>query len=765
MNYNFENKKIISFDIFDTLIYRLVSKPEDIFSIVKEKYKDTYGALDEDYKYLRQFAESKARSRTQSNEISFVNIFDELPYDLTVRKRLKELEFEVEKEHLVLNHKIYQFIKEQKKLGLNIVLISDMYYSKEEIIELLHTVGCDINLFQAIIVSSDYNASKAKGDLYLVYKEMFVEYSTDDMVHIGDNYHSDVVSAQNAGIEAVYYEDIIEDILSIYALEESWFGESIPQLRSLRKLVNGCNFHNKEEEQLFNIGSQIFGPVYTLFIEWVIQYAEKKGVKKICPLMREGALFSKMLNIAIEKKQLTIDVTPLYVSRKATYLPSLKTFDEQTVEELLKRRKLALRDLFDLLQIDIGSTLFNKYTNINIEQSKQIYLNDSSLYDLLIQFLCTEDVKNKVQINIQNQKELFKRYIDEITNKQEFITVDLAGYGSIQKQLDFTLNGEYNTHHLMILGRLKTLQSKIEGHNFSTWLGYNDKKNPKIKSFFRSPEIIEAVTNIAEPGTSKYQLENNVVCPVKTNIIYPMSMLKKQEKIWDGIFAFQKEWLYLDEAKNLKNILLLNREGFLTIFSRLINYPLQHEVELLGSLIQDDFSHFSRQETIIRNSDKDILKEMGIEEFKFYSEESYYESEIYWPQGVISSVYPEYIIEKTLREKQLDNTTRDIYLTVLKLKKINVSKLCIYGAGEIGRKVAYFCNVNGIKIDSFIDKNYANSSEQILGIPIRGKEYLDESVDCILIGSKAFFEEIKKELNGYYLNKKVPEIIGVFSKK
>lgn len=765
MNYNFKNKKIISFDIFDTLIYRLVSKPEDIFSIVKEKYKSTYGELDEDYKYLRQFAESKARSRTQSNEISFIDIFEELPYDLTVRKRLMELEFELEKENLVLNHKIYQFVKEQKKLGLNIVLISDMYYSKEEIIELLHTVGCDINLFQAIIVSSDYNASKAKGDLYLVYKEMFAEYSTDDMVHIGDNYHSDVVSAQNAGIEAIYYDDIIEDILSIYSLEESWFGESIPQLRSLRKLVNGCNFHNKEDEQLFNIGSQIFGPVYSLFIEWVIQYAEKNGVKKVCPLMREGALFSKMLNMAIEKRQLSIDVTPLYVSRKATYLPSLKTFDEKTVEELLKRRKLALRDLFDLLQIDIGSTIFNKYNNINIEQSKQIYLDDRSLYEFLKQFLCTKDIQNKVLINIQNQKTLFKQYLDKITNKQEFITIDLAGYGSIQKQLEYTLNGEYNVHHLMILGRLKTLESKIEGYNFNTWLGYDDKQNEKIKTFFRSPEIIEAVTNIAEAGTSKYKFENNVICPVKTNIIYPKLMIQRQKIIWDGILAFQKAWLNLDEVKNIRDALLENRQGFLSILSRLINYPLQHEVELLGSLIQDDVSHFSRQETIIRNSDRIILEEMGIEEFKFYSVESYYESEIYWPQGVISSVYPEYTIEKTLREKQFDNITRDVYLTVLKLKKLSINKLYVYGAGEIGRKIAYFCNMHGIKINSFIDKNHANSSEQILGIPIRGKEYLDESVDCILIGSKVFFEEIKKELNEYYLNKKAPEIIGVFSKK
>lgn len=109
---------------------------------------------------------------------------------------------------------------------------------------------------------------------------MFSEYSTDEMVHIGDNYNSDVVSANKFGIEAIYYQDIVEDTLSIYSLEEAWYGESIQQLRSLRKLVNANDSENGEENQLFNIGSQIFGPVYSLFIEWVIQYAVDKNIKK-----------------------------------------------------------------------------------------------------------------------------------------------------------------------------------------------------------------------------------------------------------------------------------------------------------------------------------------------------------------------------------------------------------------------------------------------------------------------------------------------------
>ncbi|WP_342559396.1 hypothetical protein [Metasolibacillus sp. FSL K6-0083] len=764
MKFEFEKKKIISADIFDTLVYRLVSKPDDIFTLVKDKYQEKYGVIEEDYKYLRRIAEHKARKQTITSEISFEDIFKEMPYDQVINQRLLQLEFEIEKENLVLNNKIYELLLEQKNNGLDIILISDMYFSKSQITELLISVGCDLNLFKDILVSSEYKASKAKGDLYMIYKNLFSEYSTDEMVHIGDNYNSDVVSANKFGIEAIYYQDIVEDTLSIYSLEEAWYGESIQQLRSLRKLVNANDSENGEENQLFNIGSQIFGPVYSLFIEWVIQYAVDKNIKKICPLMREGELFSHMLNVALANRNLNIDVAPIYVSRKATYLPSLKAFDEDVIEELLKRKKLLLKDLFDLIQLDIVNTIFEDHSLISIDETKTTKLAENTLYKLLEQFLYAEDTKNKVEVNIRNQKQLLKQYIDELTNKEEFITVDLAGSGSIQKQLDYTLDNEYKSHHLMLLGRIKTLEYKIDGHNFKTWLGYDDKKNLKIKSIFRSPEVIEAVTNIAEPGTSKYKSENNMVLPVKTNTVYSEAMINKQKVIWKGIMAFQKSWFKLDKEKNIKRELLLNRDGFINIFSRLINYPLAEEAVLLGSLIQDDQSHFSRDETIVRIKEKELLNKIGVEKFVLYGKESYYVNEIYWPQGVIATVLPEFYISKFLNEKLSDNVTRKVYLTILKIKQLDIKKFCVYGAGEIGQKISYLCNSNGIKIDSFIDKNFDKSPKNILGIPVNGKHYLDESVDCILIGSQAYYEEIKEELVEYYLGKKIPNIIGLFNK-
>lgn len=90
-----------------------------------------------------------------------------MPYDQVINQRLLQLEFEIEKENLVLNNKIYELLLEQKNNGLDIILISDMYFSKSQITELLISVGCDLNLFKDILVSSEYKASKAKGDLYI----------------------------------------------------------------------------------------------------------------------------------------------------------------------------------------------------------------------------------------------------------------------------------------------------------------------------------------------------------------------------------------------------------------------------------------------------------------------------------------------------------------------------------------------------------------------------------------------------------------------
>ena len=83
--------KIISFDLFDTLIKRNVVSPTDIFRIVELDTKCR------NFAYDRIEAEEKARKVTINEEVTLQEIYDCLPYDDVKKKYLLGQELETEK--------------------------------------------------------------------------------------------------------------------------------------------------------------------------------------------------------------------------------------------------------------------------------------------------------------------------------------------------------------------------------------------------------------------------------------------------------------------------------------------------------------------------------------------------------------------------------------------------------------------------------------------------------------------------------------------
>lgn len=758
------NKKVISSDIFDTLIYRLVAKPEDIFTLVQERYETLYNnLLPHDYLYIRKFAEKSARENELSKEVLFNEIFEYMPYDSETIEILKSLEFQIEKENLVINDEVYLFLHNCYNNNLKVILTSDMYFSKKQLVDILTHIGCDISIFDNIFVSSQYKASKANSNLYKIILNDYNQVLPKEILHIGDNYFSDYIVARELQIESYHYATLLENIDSIYNLEERWMGNSIPELRGLRKLSK-CNepSYNEEEKLLYNIGSQIFGPVYSLFIEWVIDYANTNNITKICPLMREGELYSRLLQNIIENKGLKLEIVPIHVSRKATFLPSINELNEEVIEDLLGRQDLTLNDLFEILLIPLDTTKFSIYKEKRIKELYHIKVGNSNIKEEVYNYLNSSKVTEVVNTNINVQKQYLLNYLEDIVKNESFITIDLAGNGTIQTQIDDTLNSKNKSHHLMILGRVNTLRKVINGYNFKAWLGYDDLKNEKIKTFFRSPEIIEAVTNISGAGTSHYYcLESGEIAPILTKTVYPENSIYQQELIWRGIEDFQFKWIEFDRKYKLKNRILNKKDSFVNIVCRLINYPLFFEAKFLGGMIQDDQFSYSRMGTIINESDKSKLEKTNLEDFLGLCFESYTNSQVYWPQGTVEVCNPNYFLMKYFKEKLIDNDYIKIYNMILKVVKGNYKKVCVYGAGEIGKKILHIAKLYSLGITAFIDRNHDKIRDDMDGIPIVGIEFLDEEVDSIIIGSQAFYNEIRGTIINHFNNKKVPKIFGL----
>jgi len=186
---------VISFDVFDTLIFRPFKEPTDIFEIIGEKLNSKY------FKEKRVRAELKAR-KMLNKEISIHDIYEIMEEETGIRKETGiDIEFQTEKELCYANTYLMKVFNTLVSMAKDIIIISDMYLPQCLLEEIMIAKG--YQGYKKIYISCDYNCSKRDGGLYnLVLKDI----GSKSLVHIGDNIISDVISAKKFKIKAKYYK-------------------------------------------------------------------------------------------------------------------------------------------------------------------------------------------------------------------------------------------------------------------------------------------------------------------------------------------------------------------------------------------------------------------------------------------------------------------------------------------------------------------------------------------------------------------------------
>ncbi len=214
---------VISFDIFDTLLLRPLRSPADLFTIIGKRLKI------DNFKEFRTAAEAEARieslKKNKHSEINIYDIYKKLAQkiDIDIDNCVQE-ELLAERQFCFSNPYMKKVFDRLKEMGKTIIITSDMYIPNVEMKKLLEC--CDYTGYHKLYVSCDLGINKSQGGLYSFIKK---EHADARIIHVGDNYSSDINSASKAKIASVYYkncheignpyrkEDIIEPIGSLYS--------------------------------------------------------------------------------------------------------------------------------------------------------------------------------------------------------------------------------------------------------------------------------------------------------------------------------------------------------------------------------------------------------------------------------------------------------------------------------------------------------------------------------------------------------------------
>ncbi len=206
--YSIESKdyEYISFDIFDTLILRPLWEPADLFYFVGILANQLNLVKNEfEFYNIRKKAELELRSQIkEKQDITLDEIYNYIQKKYISNSKIELLrnnEIFVENELCYRRESGFKLFSQAVDSGKKIILISDMYLSKEVINDLINKNGYD-NIHE-IYVSSDIGLGKYTGDLYkYVLKDLGI--SNKRLLHIGDNYQSDIKKAHENGIDTCY---------------------------------------------------------------------------------------------------------------------------------------------------------------------------------------------------------------------------------------------------------------------------------------------------------------------------------------------------------------------------------------------------------------------------------------------------------------------------------------------------------------------------------------------------------------------------------
>lgn len=275
---------VISFDIFDTLIFRPFSEPADLFYYVGNELEVM------DFKRIRMEMEGRVRAQCAkergSFEVTFEEIWQKIGEETGISpERGAMLEKEYEKKFCYANPFMLKVYKELLKMNKKLIVVSDMYLDRKFLAELLKQ--CGYTELEDLYVSCEYNKSKADGTLYSVVKEKYNKYGC---VHVGDNTVSDVKNAKAAGFESVYYPNV-----NLHSKAYRTYDMSPVMGGGYRGIVNnhlwcGLKSYSMEYEYGF-----VYGGLFVLgYCRFIHEYVRQNGIDKVLFLSRDGHILSKI---------------------------------------------------------------------------------------------------------------------------------------------------------------------------------------------------------------------------------------------------------------------------------------------------------------------------------------------------------------------------------------------------------------------------------------------------------------------------------------
>jgi FMN phosphatase YigB (HAD superfamily) len=287
--------RYLSLDCFDTLLWRNVVAPRDVFADLPIEG----GGI-----WTRSRAEARARRFAffdrGKNEARIEEIYRAaMPNaDDAVVAAAVQTELDAESRHCYAFAPTVELMKAAKARGLKIVIVSDTYLSEEQLRQLIGRAAGDevAAMLDHVFVSADHGISKGEGLFKTVLKALNAEPGA--IFHVGDNINADQRAPAMLGIASAHLRQFGDDCAQRLRLEASAatmmdgkVRATCPAFAPHRPVLS----IGLREDPVEALGHDVLGPIMHSFVNWLEEERQAMASRlgrsvKLLYMMRDGHL-------------------------------------------------------------------------------------------------------------------------------------------------------------------------------------------------------------------------------------------------------------------------------------------------------------------------------------------------------------------------------------------------------------------------------------------------------------------------------------------
>lgn len=525
--------KVISFDIFDTIIQRNVANPGDVPLLVAMYALRKFSIPVEKYIAARKQCKEKSSYTYETPLVERYRIMADI-LSLPQESALELYQYEQDLDYKLLHPRAagLELIAAARAAKKKIILASDIYYSREFIISILKKCGI---YYDELYISSDLDRTKESGTLY----DVLIEKHGQNILHVGDNRHSDYIKALEHNINPVLLLSNKEQIKRTLKNYKELSGD-FKEIRNGLIQANISKFPIITSEPGYtsgrpeNFGYNVVGDIFLAFAQWILVQAKTKGIKRLAFLARDGEIVKKVFD---HINNTDIESVYILASRRCVRVASMMNRDDvvKEINNFVDSLNEKNNEIFNFLSLRFGISS-EKIINILGSDYKYNYMER----ELLKGKLLSEEFISSVLINASQERVNYVNYLNSNNIDCDTAFVDIGHNGSLQASICKLLNlekslGLYFATYEGVVDTLGAVKGEHTGIGY-----YRDKITTKDRTdnYIKYALMIETLF-LNDKGTFiKFEKENDKLVPHYLSVKNESKRIKFINSMQSGIIKY-----------------------------------------------------------------------------------------------------------------------------------------------------------------------------------------------------------------------------------